>query len=206
MRWRSVQWPQKTGSKNENTNINVSSLLRLIHRMDLGDISEVHFASIFKVEVCRFLIFCICITQHLSRWALRRVTVWEPQLSIGFLVDTWGLKRAVYVTIPTHCPYWPIRRTNSHSTPASPFNVAFQNTMLYIYIYTEKLNNPHNSIPKMETACTSETSAISSTSTGCYNLRTELTSIIKHHESLKSERKLLQVQNISELENFSSAM
>jgi hypothetical protein len=37
----------------------------------------------------------------------------------------------------------------------------------------------------MEATCTYETSAISSTSTGYNNPRRELTSIIKHRESLK---------------------
>jgi hypothetical protein len=38
----------------------------------------------------------------------------------------------------------------------------------------------------MEAACASETSATSPITTWCNNPRTELTSIIIHHESLKS--------------------
>jgi hypothetical protein len=131
MKWRKCSDHKITGSKNENT-INVSSVLGLIHRINVGDISEVHASSIFKVEVCTFLIYFCVRNTSLIQVSILTSDRLRSSMSIWFLVDNWGLKRTVHLIFPAHCPYWPIRRTNPHSTPASPFNVAFQNTMLYI--------------------------------------------------------------------------
>lgn len=56
---------------------------------------------------------------------------------------------------------------------------------LYIYV-SHKLTMLHTSTQKMDTACTSETSETSPTTTRCNNPSTELTSIINHRDSLKS--------------------
>jgi hypothetical protein len=54
-------------------------------------------------------------------------------------------------------------------------------------IYTQQFTNLHTLTLKMEAACSSEMVATLSTATWCgNNPRTELTSIINHHESLKS--------------------
>jgi hypothetical protein len=58
--------------------------------------------------------------------------------------------------------------------------------MISYYYVNFVATDLHASTPKMETAYTSETSAISYTITACNNPRTELKSIINYRENLKS--------------------
>jgi hypothetical protein len=55
--------------------LDVDSVLTLLHRVDVSyviDISEVHVASIFRVEVCRLVSFCACVYAYIQNFVSKR--------------------------------------------------------------------------------------------------------------------------------------